>query len=70
MAGFKYNMMDLQAAIGLQQLARLEQMHARRTRIWAAYDRAFASLPLMCPAPVRGRRRARPSPLHRARRPG
>jgi dTDP-4-amino-4,6-dideoxygalactose transaminase len=50
LAGFKYNMMDIQAAIGLQQLARIADMHARRSRIWAAYDRAFASLPLQRPA--------------------
>jgi dTDP-4-amino-4,6-dideoxygalactose transaminase len=52
MAGFKYNMMDIQAAIGLQQLARIEQMHVRRTEIWARYDEALASLPLLRPAPV------------------
>jgi dTDP-4-amino-4,6-dideoxygalactose transaminase len=50
MPGFKYNMMDLQAAIGLQQLARIGAMHARRTAIWAHYDAALASLPLRRPA--------------------
>ena len=49
--GFKYNMMDLQAAIGLHQLPRIEGWHARRAQIWAAYDRAFAGLPVECPAP-------------------
>jgi dTDP-4-amino-4,6-dideoxygalactose transaminase len=49
MPGFKYNMMDLQAAIGLQQLARIEAMHARRTAIWAQYDAALASLPFRRP---------------------
>jgi dTDP-4-amino-4,6-dideoxygalactose transaminase len=52
MPGFKYNMMDLQAAIGLQQLARIDAMHARRTEIWARYDAALASLPLRRPAAV------------------
>jgi dTDP-4-amino-4,6-dideoxygalactose transaminase len=52
LAGFKYNMMDIQAALGLRQLARLDTMRARRARIWAAYDRAFASLPLTTPAAV------------------
>ncbi len=51
MAGFKYNMMDLQAAIGLQQLARIEAMHARRAAIAARYDEALAGLPLQRPAP-------------------
>ena len=52
MAGFKYNMMDLQAAIGLHQLARIDEMHARRSAISAQYDEALASLPLRLPAPV------------------
>lgn len=51
-AGFKYNMMDVQAAIGLHQLARIDDMAARRGRIWAAYDAGLASLPLRRPAPV------------------
>jgi len=52
MAGFKYNMMDLQAAIGLHQLARLGVMHARRAALTARYDAALAALPLTRPAPV------------------
>jgi dTDP-4-amino-4,6-dideoxygalactose transaminase len=51
-AGFKYNMMDLQAAIGLHQLDRLEQNWDRRAAIWSRYDEAFAELPLQRPAPV------------------
>ncbi|HVQ16152.1 MAG TPA: DegT/DnrJ/EryC1/StrS family aminotransferase, partial [Vicinamibacterales bacterium] len=42
MPGFKYNMMDLQAAIGLRQLARIGAMHARREAICARYDEALA----------------------------
>jgi dTDP-4-amino-4,6-dideoxygalactose transaminase len=49
-AGFKYNMMDLQAAIGIHQLARVEENLVRRQAIWAAYDRAFADLPVTLPA--------------------
>jgi dTDP-4-amino-4,6-dideoxygalactose transaminase len=52
MAGFKYNMMDIQAAIGLHQLARIADMHARRTAIWERYDRELAALPLRRPASV------------------
>jgi dTDP-4-amino-4,6-dideoxygalactose transaminase len=48
-AGFKYNMMDLQAALGLHQLARLERSHARRAEIWSRYDEAFADLPCRLP---------------------
>ena len=48
--GFKYNMMDLQAAIGLQQLKRVEANWRRRDAIWQCYDAAFADLPLGLPA--------------------
>ena len=50
-AGFKYNMMDLQAAIGLRQLDKLEAFWLRRQQIWQAYDDAFAGLPVTRPAP-------------------
>jgi dTDP-4-amino-4,6-dideoxygalactose transaminase len=50
--GFKYNMMDLQAAIGLPQLARVEENLIRREAIWAKYDRAFADLPAFLPPPA------------------
>ncbi|HUR27885.1 MAG TPA: DegT/DnrJ/EryC1/StrS family aminotransferase [Planctomycetota bacterium] len=49
--GFKYNMMDLQAAIGIHQLPRIERWLARRAEIWQMYERAFASLPVERPAP-------------------
>jgi dTDP-4-amino-4,6-dideoxygalactose transaminase len=52
MAGFKYNMMDLQAAIGLHQLARIGQMHARRTALAARYDQGLSGLPLERSAPA------------------
>ena len=51
-AGFKYNMMDLQAAIGIHQLARVEQNWKRRAEIWRRYNQAFADLPVETPAPV------------------
>jgi len=51
-AGFKYNMMDLQAAIGLHQLARVEKNWSRRAVIWQRYLQAFADLPIDLPAPV------------------
>ncbi len=50
--GYKYNMMDLQAAIGLHQLAAVGRNHARRTEICARYDDAFADLPVAMLAPV------------------
>ncbi len=58
--GFKYNMMDLQAALGLHQLARVEENLRRRQEIWARYDEAFASLPVFLPPPeAPGTRHAR-----------
>jgi dTDP-4-amino-4,6-dideoxygalactose transaminase len=48
--GFKYNMMDVQAAIGLHQLSRVEQNWRRRAAIWQRYDQAFAGLPIGLPA--------------------
>jgi dTDP-4-amino-4,6-dideoxygalactose transaminase len=48
--GFKYNMMDLQAAIGMHQIGRLGKYHERRCEIWQRYDEAFAGLPLITPA--------------------
>ncbi len=58
--GFKYNMMDLQAAIGLHQLARLEDNLVRRDTIWQAYDEGLADVPVTRPAPAEpGTRHAR-----------
>ncbi|MBL8756347.1 MAG: DegT/DnrJ/EryC1/StrS family aminotransferase [Planctomycetes bacterium] len=48
--GFKYNMMDLQAAIGMHQITRIEQYWQRRLQIWTRYMREFADLPLGLPA--------------------
>jgi dTDP-4-amino-4,6-dideoxygalactose transaminase len=43
--GFKYNMTDVQAALGLAQLERLEEFVAARTRIAGWYAEELASLP-------------------------
>ena len=48
--GFKYNMMDLQAALGIHQLQRVESNWLRREEIWQQYTEAFADLPLTLPA--------------------
>ncbi|AUL41492.1 UDP-4-amino-4,6-dideoxy-N-acetyl-beta-L-altrosamine transaminase [Bordetella parapertussis] len=47
--GFKYNMTDTAAAMGRVQLQRVQQMRDRRAQIAAAYDQAFADLPLTLP---------------------
>lgn len=49
--GFKYNMMDIQAAIGIHQLDRIEAGLQRRNEIWDIYNKAFANLPVSLPAP-------------------
>lgn len=42
--GFKYNMTDIQAALGLAQLHRLEAMQARRREIVVRYNSALSGL--------------------------
>ncbi|MEG4418744.1 DegT/DnrJ/EryC1/StrS family aminotransferase [Microcoleus sp. LAD1_D5] len=48
--GFKYNMMDIQAAIGIHQLKRVTPYWQRREQIWQRYNEAFADLPITLPA--------------------
>lgn len=48
--GFKYNMTDLQAALGIHQLARVEDNWMRREQIWQRYQTAFEDLPVKRPA--------------------
>jgi len=48
--GFKYNMMDLQAGIGLHQLSRVEANWKRRAQIWQSYQEAFAELSIGLPS--------------------
>jgi perosamine synthetase len=58
--GFKYQMNDIAAAIGLVQLAKLERMNARRRLLAARYDAALAdldwlSVPVVLPGVVPAR---------------
>jgi len=48
-AGFKYNMMDLQAASGIHQMERVAPYWQRREQIWQRYNEAFADLPIALP---------------------
>ena len=48
--GYKYNLTDLQAAIGLRQLERIEAAAERRRAVWARYLEAFGELPMDLPA--------------------
>jgi dTDP-4-amino-4,6-dideoxygalactose transaminase len=47
--GFKYNLTDIAAALGIHQLKRLRGFQQRRERLAALYDRALADLPLILP---------------------
>jgi len=51
-AGFKYNMMDLQAAIGIHQLRRIDDYWKKRKKIWNRYLDAFGDLNIGLPASV------------------
>jgi dTDP-4-amino-4,6-dideoxygalactose transaminase len=50
-SGYKYNMMDLQAAIGIHQLPRIDEYWMRRRVIWDRYNEAFKNLPVFIPTP-------------------
>src|SRR5437660_11614068 len=43
-AGFKYNMTDVAAALGLRQLARADRFRAQRAAIASRYSAALADL--------------------------
>ncbi|MFT3859606.1 MAG: DegT/DnrJ/EryC1/StrS family aminotransferase [Aquabacterium sp.] len=47
--GFKYNLTDIAAALGLHQLKRIPAFQARREQIAARYDEALADLPVIRP---------------------
>ena len=47
--GFNYRITDLQAALGLSQLDKLDAFIARRRQLAARYDRLLADLPLTLP---------------------
>jgi len=48
-AGYKYNMMDIQAAIGIHQLKRVDKYWLHRQNIWEKYNEAFKDLPCVTP---------------------
>ena len=48
-AGFKYNMTDMEAALGLPQIPLLDERWAQRERLWLAYNQQLEGLPLTLP---------------------
>lgn len=58
--GYKHNMTDVQAALGIHQLANLDTWIEERARAWSRYDELLEGLPLqMPPPPEPGTRHAR-----------
>ena len=51
--GFKYQMNDISASIGLIQLAKLVKTNARRQKIYQRYNQAFISLSWLSAPPVK-----------------
>jgi dTDP-4-amino-4,6-dideoxygalactose transaminase len=57
--GFKYNLTDIAAALGIHQLKRAHAFQQRRAELAALYDQALAGLPLLRPPqPAAGERHA------------
>jgi dTDP-4-amino-4,6-dideoxygalactose transaminase len=52
MAGFKYNMPDIQAAIGIHQLKKIKEFSVKRERIWNLYQQEFKNLPVTLPCKI------------------
>ena len=52
--GYKYNMTDIAAAMGLVHMKKLDAYLKRREEIWAKYDYGFKDLPLKIPSEIPG----------------
>jgi dTDP-4-amino-4,6-dideoxygalactose transaminase len=50
--GFKFNMTDVHAALGLKQLPRLDAAIDYRAKLWQRYDEQLVGLPLQTPSPA------------------
>ena len=48
-AGYKYNMTDMAAALGLPQLAKIDEHWRQRQQIWSLYNERLKGLPLLLP---------------------
>jgi dTDP-4-amino-4,6-dideoxygalactose transaminase len=52
--GYKFNMTDVQASVGLHQLPRLDEWIDRRAELWDRYDELLTELPVETPPPPSG----------------
>lgn len=50
--GFKYNMTDMQAALGIHQLKKVDSYWKKRKEIWDRYMAELLDLPIRLPSPV------------------
>jgi len=49
--GYKYNMTDIQASIGIHQIKRINKYDKKRQEIWNFYNKNFNDLPISLPVP-------------------
>jgi len=47
--GFKYNLTDISAALGLSQIKRIKQFNSKRALLASEYDREFSKIPEILP---------------------
>jgi UDP-4-amino-4,6-dideoxy-N-acetyl-beta-L-altrosamine transaminase len=57
--GYNFRLTDMQAALGLSQLSRLEELFARRAILTGRYDESLSALPLILPMQLSDRKSAR-----------
>jgi len=50
--GYKYNMTDIQAAIGIHQLKKIDKYWKERQKTWNLYNKSFKDLPVITPANI------------------
>jgi dTDP-4-amino-4,6-dideoxygalactose transaminase len=53
--GFKYNMTDITAALGIQQLKKVWRFQQRRLKLAETYNRELNNLPILLPPDARGK---------------
>ncbi len=51
--GYKYNMTDMQAALGLKQFEKLDKYRLKREEIWNKYNSSLSDLPVILPPQLR-----------------